>query len=640
MPESGLLVSYPSCGDFLDAVRAEAVSHVGPWGWEVGFAGGFRGTITEEEFVNVAPADAVAESAAPAPAEAPASEPAPAGLDELSAATGIGFSSTNVQERGIDEPDIVKTDGKTIWVVAQSSLYAIDVIGDEPVILDRLELEVWGAQLLLAGDRVVVIGQGGFAVPLPHETDLIEPALPEPGIAPYGHNGTTLKLVDVSAPAKLTVVETLSVEGAFITARLTGESIRLVTFSFPDAVPFVYPGESGFAGELAAGLENHEIVSSLGARDWLPEYVRENHTTGASESGLAVGCSSVRVPVDPAGLGMLSVLTLDPARGLSPVDSDALMTSAQTVYSSTSGLYVATPFWSSQIDTRPGDDLFFGGREHTLIHRFDIAEPFETVFTGSGEVLGSLLNQFSMSEHDGHLRVATTDHYEQESYVTVLDTSGDELERVGRVGNLGLGEQIYAVRFIGDIGYVVTFRQIDPLYTLDLANPKRPKVRGELKIPGYSAYLHPIGDGLLLGIGQDATDQGQLRGAQLSLFDVSDLDDPTRLHQMRLGQNSHTEAEYDHHAFLWWPSLNLAVLPISAYHYDQRTGVEEWFSGAVGAEVDRERGIRAVGSLTHPHGSQIRRSVVVGDTLYTVSEAGLKASSLETFAERGWLPLG
>jgi len=335
---------------------------------------------------------------------------------------------------------------------------------------------------------------------------------------------------------------------------------------------------------------------------------------------------------------MLSVLTIDPAMGLSPVDSDGVMTSAQTVYASAEGLYVATPTWSNE--PRPGDDFLFGGRESTLVHRFDIAEDFETSYTGSGEVRGSLLNQFSMSEHRGYLRVATTDQADEESFVTVLDAQSDELRTVARVGNLGLGEQIYAVRFIGDTGYVVTFRQIDPLYTLDLSDPKNPKVLGELKIQGYSAYLHPIGESLLLGIGQDANENGQVKGTQISLFDVSNLEEPIRLHQARIGQGSSSEAEYDHHAFLWWPSLNMAVLPVNAYHYDERTGYEEWFSGAVGARVDRARGISSIGTLRHPQGSQIRRSVVIGDTLYTISDDGVKTSVLETFAERAWLPLG
>ena len=159
-----------------------------------------------------------------------------------------------------------------------------------------------------------------------------------------------------------------------------------------------------------------------------------------------------------------------------------------------------------------------------------------------------MLSQWSMSEHEGVLRVASTTSPpwtqggaagESESFVTTLAAAGDRLVEVGRVGGIGRGEQIYAVRFIGDAGYVVTFRQVDPLYTLDLSDAAEPRVVGELKIPGYSAYLHPVGDGLLLGIGQDANSDGITSGVQASLFDVSDPAAPARLSHVGLGSGTY-----------------------------------------------------------------------------------------------------
>ena len=143
---------------------------------------------------------------------------------------------------------------------------------------------------------------------------------------------------------------------------------------------------------------------------------------------------------------------------------------------------------------------------------------------------GTLLNQFSLSEDKGVLRAATTIGFgaEAESKVTTLTAGDRRLVQRGQVGGLGRGERIYAVRFIGDVGYVVTFRETDPLYTVDLCDPPGPRVRGELKIPGYSAYLHPVADDLLLGVGQEATEDGRVQGLQFSLFDVSDLARPVR----------------------------------------------------------------------------------------------------------------
>ena len=176
--------------------------------------------------------------------------------------------------------------------------------------------------------------------------------------------------------------------------------------------------------------------------------------------------------------------------------------------------------------------------------------------------------------------------------MTTLAEQGGYLVPRGTVDGLGKGERIYAVRFMGDAGYVVTFRETDPLYTLDLSDPDAPRVRGELKIPGYSAYLHPVGDGLLLGIGQDADEEtGRVQGLQISLFDVSDLARPARLQQRRLGDRfSSSAVEWNHHAFLWWPATKLAMLPVDS----------EGFAGVAGFTVDRAGGIAELGRISHP----------------------------------------
>ena len=180
---------------------------------------------------------------------------------------------------------------------------------------------------------------------------------------------------------------------------------------------------------------------------------------------------------------------------------------------------------------------------------------------------GYLLSQWSLSEFGGVLRVVSTETpawwgtgAESESFLTTLREQDGALVQEGRIGGLGKGERVYAVRFVGNTGYVVTFRQIDPLYTLDLVDPAHPRVIGELTISGYSAYLHPIGEDLLLGIGQEADEAGHPLGTQLSIFDVSDLRHPTLLHRAPLGQGW-SEAESDHHAFLFWPKTGLVVVP-------------------------------------------------------------------------------
>jgi uncharacterized secreted protein with C-terminal beta-propeller domain len=505
--------------------------------------------------------DAPQRTDAPAPAEGGAGE---------------DTSQTNVQEAGVDEPDTVKTDGKTIFAIANGSLHAIDARAETPKLLATLPLEYgWSTTMLLRKDRALLLGDGP--------------------------RGARMTEVDVSDPAKPTVLRTEDVDGYIVDARMTGRTARVVVSSYPEAVygpPEVRAQPAG----------------------WLPTRTVANARTGHTVTR-RIGCRKVRRPSVFSGAGVLTVYTVDTTRGLPAVDVDAVFTSGDTVYASPSSLYVATQRWEVE-------------SANTSIHRFDISDPDRTTYAASGTVPGTLLNQFSLSEDKGILRAASTVGFGAgaESKVTTLARAGGQLVQRGQVGGLGHGERIYAVRFLGDAGYVVTFRQTDPLYTLDLADPANPRVRGELKIPGYSAYLHPIGDDLLLGVGQEATEDGRVQGLQLSLFDVSDLARPLRLQQARLGERwSSSAAEWDHHAFLWWPATKLAVLPI-----DSRS-----FRGAAGFRVERAGGIAEIGRVSHPAADRsstppVSRAVVVGDRLFTVSDLGVKASGLERLADRGW----
>ncbi len=199
-----------------------------------------------------------------------------------------------------------------------------------------------------------------------------------------------------------------------------------------------------------------------------------------------------------------------------------------------------------------------------------------------------------MNEYEGRLQVATTAGApwgfsdESESFVSVFNQDGDRLVEIGRVGDLGRGERIFSARFMGDTAYVVTFRQVDPLYVVDLSDPTAPAVTGELKIPGFSSYLHPIGDDRLIGVGSEATDQGRIIGAKVSLFDVSDPADPRELDTWTMPDAS-TDVQWDHHAFLYWPPEQKAVLPLQA-----------WAEGFFGAVVlDTSDGLAEEGRISH-----------------------------------------
>ena len=588
--KAGRLVAFGSCADLLAHAKSQATRLVGPWGL----------------------GSPVVMDSAGARAAAPQQ--------------GVDYSGTNVQEEGVDEPDLVKTDGTTLYAVANGRLNAVDVATGTPRLLDTLKLDTgsWSHELLLHGDRLLVLSRGGFW------------AEPLPGLAartmPYAPAKSVLAEVDVSSPRALRVVRRLTLDGSYVAARLVGGTVRIVSTSpLPGDLPFEPPKSSTKEGLAEAAAHNRAVVRSSRLAAWLPSYRSSRPRAGASKTRPLVQCRHVRRPAAFSGLGMLTVLTVDLAKGLEPVHSVAVLTDARIVYASPESLYVATERWADRPDpdrpTRAEDGVT------TAIHSFDISSPTRTLYRGSGRVSGFLLSQWSLSEHRGALRVVSTESpawwsggRESESFLTTLRLRDGVLAQAGRIGGLGKGERVYAVRFVGDVGYVVTFRQIDPLYTLDLSVPEQPRVLGELKIPGYSAYLHPIGDDLLLGIGQDATEEGRPLGTQVSIFDVSDLRRPTRLHRLALGQGW-SEAESDHHAFLFWPRAGLVVVP-----FEQR---------AVALRVGRTSGIAQLGRVEHPapraaYAPGIRRSLVVRNAVLTVSDSGVRSSSLQTLAALGW----
>ena len=553
----------------------------------------------------------------PPPAPPPPGRPVP-----RAARSGVDYSPTNVQEIGVDEPDLVKTDGTHLFVVGEGKLQAI-AVGVHPRYVDSLPL---GAdadhQLLLHGNRVIVLSRGpGESVPLRRSM----------GYVPYPMK-TVLTEVDIHDPGSMRVLSRLELEGGYASARLVDGTLRVVLVSLlPRELRFdpAQPGET----QAQAVARTRATIARSHLANWMPSRVRTNVRTKSRTRRPLVTCKSVRRPASFSGPGLLTVLTADLEHGMQVVDSDAVLADGQIVYSSPTGLYVATQRWSDE----PGERGV-----STSLHKFDVSKPGRTEYRASGVVPGFLVNQWALDEHDGLLRVASTDapawwtgpeRRESESSVTVLDERDGKLVSVGRVGGLGKGERIYAVRFMDDVGYVVTFRQVDPLYIVDLSAARRPRITGELKIQGYSSYLHPIGGDLVLGVGQDATENGQALGTQVSLFDVSDLRRPVRLHRHKI-DSSGSEAQYDHHAFLYWPKTGLTVVPVNAYG---RTGTDAF---ALGLHVGRG-GIAELGKVRHGRQDTafdpIRRSVVVGDDLYTVSGRGVKASALSDLSPRAWI---
>jgi len=563
------LTPFSACDAVLAHFKAEALERVGPYG----LGGGgpyfpFFGDVAREEGDAASPATTAA-----------------AGRLAGGASDGT-FSGTNVQVQGVDEPDIIKTDGSRILSIVDGVLRYLDVSGEEPVLLGELRLESgWNHRFFVSGDRAFVFSQGDiYAIPMFEADARIAP--------PYGAIVSVVQEVDLSDPADMEVVRTLRVDGTYLSARSIDGTVRMVVSSYPSQLPFVYP--SNEAAEDIALAANRQIIEESTLETWVPSYTLYDGDGDEVDSGFVVACDQMHRPAEFAGFDTLSVTTLDIDGTLGAGNGTGVIAKGETVYASATSLYVATNVWIPEDAANDPDINEFSERYETAVHKFDISGDAPAEYRASGSVDGHLLNQFSLDEYEGNLRVAVTEgapwsfEEDSESKIVVLAERDGVLVEIGSVGEMGKGERIYSVRFIGEAAYVVTFRQVDPLYVVDLSDPEAPSVTGELKIPGYSAYLHPIGDGMILGVGQEADSQGRTLGAKATLFDVSDPSDPRELSSWTLAA-AYTDVEWEHLAFLYWAPSDIVVLPMQSW--------ETRFFGAVVLKTDD--GLREYGRITH-----------------------------------------
>jgi uncharacterized secreted protein with C-terminal beta-propeller domain len=765
------LVSFDSCDQLLGWFKDEAASRVTAYG----IGDGTVYAVSDQMMSG-------AESAAPSRQALAGGENSArsfASADDASGTSSPAFSTTNVQEVGVGEPDLAVTDGSRLVTVVGGTLRVVDLTGDTPVVVSQLEVPGGASQLLVEGDHALVIGGGwGAATPMGRGIAVDQ-------IATDGGSGTTLTRVDLDGGAH--VVGTIEVDAGYVDARMVDGIVRVVTRSAPGELGFVYPSSGSRNAEQRAISANRDIVSGSTLDDWIPTV-----SVGGDERP-GVDCAAVERPEDFSGFEVVTVLGIDLAGGATDLmPSTAVVAGAGTVYASASTLYVATQRWPEP-DAQGSDDApaadadadqsssSGGGQDgspgpgaaapssgavepapsaavtaepepettttveeptsttttstpttrppattttlarpltttsstttstttpdttpdtsvplvpdlpapedtgpYTDVHAFDLTgDGAAASYVASGRVRGTVLDQFSLSELDGRLRVATTvdgwwtplpavrgassmpvQPQQSESFVTVLESDGTTLHRVGEVGGLGIGEQIYSARFVGDLAYVVTFRQTDPLYVLDLRDPTAPVVAGELKIPGYSSYLQLVDEGRLLGVGQDATDTGRTTGFAESLFDVADPSAPSRLAQLAV-PNGYSLAEQDHHALLWWGTTDTLVVPLQSFDPFVPTVDGRWSGVLITTVADDgilERGrvahpVVRVGTQTEPCPPnadcasptierdvelmpQIERSLVVGDRLITVSQGGVMVNDLGTLGQRSWTPFG
>jgi hypothetical protein len=722
------LTAFSSCADAIAGLRRATEASVGPYGLPDGsgsMAGpaAMRGAVAQPE-----------NAAAGAPAAA-----APGAV----AASGSGaqaFSATNTYVPGVDEPDLVKTDGQRIITLSGRMLEVVDAASRQ--ITGRLDLSPYGmatgsANLLLRGDHALLLADGigmagtGMAGTGMAGGPAATPAGTQPGAGtaagetdPRAAYGPLLLLVDLAGQPR--VLSSYRIEGSLVDARQVGSVVRVVTGSVPR---IAFPEPAAGASGAALTAANRAVIAKATVDAWLPHY-----TSAAGGTTLTgrISCDQVSRPAFYSGADLLTVLTFDlSASALGTGDGVSIAADGGTVYGTDSSLYVASgnrwqvrpvtggvavPAAGAQAAAAPAagapvadapatatsaaatsaaggaaagtpggaagatglaarDFDAYGVRQQTEVYRFSISQPGPPRYVASGTVPGYLVDQYAMSEWDGYLRIATTTGtswsvadgrpqgaQQSSSAVYVLTTSGPVMRLTGQVGGLGAGERIYSVRFEGPAGYVVTFRQTDPLYTVDLRDPARPRVAGSLDLTGYSSYLHPASGTQLIGIGQQADAMGHRGGTQVSLFDVADPASPQRLAAYAL-TGAHSTAEFDPHAFLYWPASRLVVVPIQvpygvasppAVPGQPNTGgggangpgslaPSPDGSGALVLRID-SGAITQAGFIRQPVSSggyfdpAIERSLVIGNTLWTVSDAGLLASDLSTLRQQSWIP--
>jgi uncharacterized secreted protein with C-terminal beta-propeller domain len=594
----------------------------------------------------------------------PPGAPVPGSTADSALATpteGSGFSQTNVQTQGVDEADLVETDGAFLYTLRHPAAAPIPVGGGgtgggplppTPALVDAslapIPVQPWQDELVIAsaapadamavasrtkvdgsavgmylvGSRLAVVSTVYdyrllFADGAPQRLGApLGAAIIEPG-----RPRVTLTVFDVSNPAAPALVEKSEVEGSYETSRAIGDRVYLVvrndTWPPPPAATTsdgksVYESEASYRARLAA----------MPVSDLLPGYTAAAGGTDTSGALVTAGNVYVKDTAAPSfgqNMASVSVFNVGDAAG-GPTATATITGWAGPVFASSDALYLSSAFT---------DGEGAAAVQKTNVFKFAL-QPDAVTLAAFGEVVGSVLNQYSMDQDAaGRLRIATTSNAwaagsETTSGVFVLAQSGTDLKVVGSITGLGRTEQIRSVRFVGDTAYVVTFLQVDPLFVIDLSDPAHPTLGGELTMPGYSSYLHPAGRGLLLGLGRDADELGRVRGLQLALFDVSNPAQPRRLDVEPInlaGGYANSTAEYDPHAFSYFPEHGIVVVPVDTY---TTTGTVRH---RLAAFKVTDQGLTPLSEATL--GETIVRTFRIGGVLYAVGNDAVKAVKLD-----------
>jgi len=557
------------------------------------------------------------------------------------------YSETNIQVEGVDEADIVKTDGKYIYVISNKNLVIAEAYpAKEAKILSETDLGITPQEIFIQGNNILVFGQTYKEIREPKslnngttQKEMIYPDYRNTSVA-------VIKILDATDKSSPEVKRTVEFEGSYLNSRKIEEQVYFVINSYPDYY----------------GIENDE--------DIIPLYA-DSKKDGEFEE--IAKCKNIGYlpPVNPQSFITIASISMNEFD--SEIQKETVVGSAENLYASQENLYLAQteynynyfPVVTEVVDAVKG--MVTDTREFTSIHKFSLNKG-KIDYLGVMKAPGTILNQFSMDEFDSHFRIATTTGHVSRSgggSSNNIYVFGNDLKLKGQLEDLAPGEKIYSARFMGKKGYLVTFKKVDPLFVIDLSNPEKPEVLGKLKIPGYSDYLHPIDETHLIGIGKDTieAEEGEFawyQGVKIAVFDVTDIEHPKEMYKEIIGdRGTDSFALQDHKAFLYDKEKNLLVIPIQLAEIseEQKQAYEnseqqKWgplygeftFQGAYVYNLSLENGFELQGRITHLDaendslkksgyyynggGTEIKRSLFIGEVLYTISNNKILVNSL------------
>lgn len=583
--------------------------------------------------------------ATPAP---PSAAPAEKKTSEPTAASK--HSGTNNQALSVDEADIVKTDGKYVYIASNGALRIIEAMN--PRVLSTTKI-AGGAtrEIFVEGDRAVVYSaNGGTGAPrCTYGYD-----------CQFGGDGSSTKVtvLDIANRLEPRVVRQIDFSGSLIAARRIGNAVHTVIADGDTGAPLyeTWPADLETCGtdEKSVRAKFAKLKADnerkIRAKRSFPTMNENGNDQQMCGSGL------LRTAMRD-GQAFTSVISFDLTDDKAQPSTATIQSRPGAVFASQNALYLSVVHQKAIAESRGARwySFYQGVDEASEIHKFSIGtSPRETRYAGSGVVPGHVLNQFAMDEWNGYLRVATTrgrvpDPNVSSSISVLATVDNGNLVRTGAIDKIAPGEDIRAVRFDDERGYIVTFKKTDPLFVVDLYQPAQPKILGELKIPGFSTYIHRIDSGHLLSIGFDANDHGDFAyfdGVILQLFDVTKPTDPKLIHKEKIGtRGSSSQAATDHLAFNWFASEGLLAIPMTICEGggDGRDGDQLAFSGLLVYDVDVERGFTRLGGVDHGKqgvscgtwwsngSSAVKRSVFLDDLVYSIAGDRAKVQRMSRF---------